>query len=107
MTKDRCTDTNLGDKDTPEKRPDDVSKVQQYHVFKEQSWKSKLGHKVPQTFRLALCDDICSVGWRKWPETHKQTMLVAYLKRFWQTGAKNINLGMHTIIGTLLVWADK
>ena len=51
-------EANLRDQDAPEKRPDDVSEVQQHHVLKEQSWKSKLRHKVPQTLRLVLRDDI-------------------------------------------------
>ncbi|KAF3841746.1 hypothetical protein F7725_023697 [Dissostichus mawsoni] len=50
----RHSDTNLSDQDAPEKRPDDVSKVQKHHVFKEQSWKSEFRHKGPQTLRLAL-----------------------------------------------------
>lgn len=53
------TDTNLCYEDTPQKSPDDISKVQQYHVFKEQRRQSKFGNKVSQTFRLVLGDEIC------------------------------------------------
>lgn len=50
--------TNLCHQYAPEKRPYDVPEVQQHHVFKEQSWKSKLRDKVPQTLSLILCDDV-------------------------------------------------
>lgn len=56
------TDTNLCNEDTPEEGPDDISKVQQYHVFKEQRWQRKLGNKVSQPFRLVLGDEICPLG---------------------------------------------
>lgn len=62
LTTHKCTYTNLSDKDTPEKCPDDVSKVQQHHVFEQQCWQGKLRHKIPQTLRLALCDNICPIG---------------------------------------------
>lgn len=55
--------TYLSHQDAPEKRPDDISKVQQHHVFKKQSWQSKFGHKVPETLSLVLCDDVAPVGW--------------------------------------------
>lgn len=56
------SDTNLSNQDTPQKCPYDISKVQQHHVFKKQCWKSKLGYKVPQTFSLALRDDVTPGG---------------------------------------------
>lgn len=54
--------TNLCNEDAPEEGPDDVSKVQQHHVFEEQRWQSKLGNKVSQPFRLVLSDQICPLG---------------------------------------------
>lgn len=66
---------NLGNQDTPEKRPDDVPEVQQHHVFKEQSWKSKLGDKVPQTLSLILSDDI-SPSEKNWRNSHYSTRII-------------------------------
>lgn len=60
---------------TKEKRPDYIPKVQQHHVFEQQSWKSKLGHKAAQSFGLCRWDDVCTacnISAENYPKTFKQ-----------------------------------
>ncbi|KAJ8416878.1 hypothetical protein AAFF_G00327560 [Aldrovandia affinis] len=51
---------HFGNEDAPQKGPDDIAKVQQHHVLKEQGGQRKLGHKVPQALGLHGGDDIRS-----------------------------------------------
>lgn len=80
-------DTNLSNQDTPQKCPYDISEVQQHHVFKKQRWKSKLGYEVPQTFSLALCDDV-TPGWGG--DKYTFTLGTYYISQpiFWENWAK-------------------
>lgn len=60
---------------TKEKRPDYIPKVQQHHVFEQQSWKSELGHKAAQSFGLCRWDDVCTacdISAENYPKTLKQ-----------------------------------
>lgn len=82
-------DTNLSNQDTPQKCPYDISEVQQHHVFEKQRWKSKLGYEVPQTFSLALCDDV-TPGWGV-GDKYTFTLGTYYISQpiFWKTGQKH------------------
>lgn len=53
---------HLGDEDAPQKRPDDVTEVQQHHVLEEQRRQCEHRHEVAQSFSLRAGDDVGSAG---------------------------------------------
>lgn len=51
-------DTHFCDQNAPQKRPDDVLKLQLHHVLEEQGRKSKTRQKAAQTIYLSHADDV-------------------------------------------------